>query len=35
MELVVDGKDYEKQVEKEVGLLSFQGKRYKSFERQN
>ena len=34
MEFVVDGQEYGKLVEQDVGLLSFQGTRYKSFERQ-
>lgn len=34
MELIVDGKEYGMLVEKDVGLLSFQGTRYISFERQ-
>lgn len=34
MELVVEGKEYGMLVEKDLGLLSFQGTRYISFERQ-
>lgn len=34
MELRVDGKEYGMLVEKDFGLLSFQGTRYISFERQ-
>ena len=34
MELIVDGKEYGMLVEKDLGLLSFQGTRYISFERQ-
>ena len=34
MELIVDGEEYGMLVEKDLGLLSFQGTRYISFERQ-
>ena len=34
MELVVEGTEYGKLVERDLGLLSFQGTRYNSFERQ-
>ena len=34
MELTVDGKEYGMLVEQDLGLLSFQGTRYISFERQ-
>jgi hypothetical protein len=34
MELIVEGKEYGMLVEKDLGLLSFQGTRYISFERQ-
>ena len=34
MEFTVDGKEYGMLVEKDLGLLSFQGTRYISFERQ-
>lgn len=35
MELKVNGNEYGMLVEKDIGLLSFQGTRYVSFERQN
>ena len=35
MEFIVDGKEYGMLVERDLGLLSFQGTRYISFERQN
>lgn len=34
MELIVEGTEYGKLVEQDLGLLSFQGTRYISFERQ-
>lgn len=34
MELIVEGAEYGKLVEQDLGLLSFQGTRYLSFERQ-